>query len=547
VAPESLEQGELGAKVVEKDDGNRRDEELSSSTPGESFSNQSKTRQQQPSRSTVRSETRPTQDQKPIAIPVRNNSREFQLNQIRRRFHPKETIEETGTALSFGMVPTDPDFPFELARLNCILHVPNLYPNEDNLPSLKIMNPEMEKGFQINVEKGFDRLVTSALQRTGSVTLLGLMNSLDRNLESLLIGERAQTIKFVANMGARNVPKDEESRTEQQNIDRLRNNGPDSTPNPPTLPVGPIYSAEEKARAEQTRNDESRQLGARLSRLPLFKKSPDGSSFVIPITPSKPADLPTGLREVKAVKLNVPPLYPLEKSYIELQGVDKKDARPVEVGFDKWMRDSQHLALMSQVNYVAQNLQILAQTKVDEDVKPVDAMIATPQAVASLDEHKPGQLNIGNLGDRSHIKVIPRPPEWSEPQSGTDSDYTDEYDSYDSQAEFSQASDEGGAPIPEETTISNPARGVSLSFPALEIYGIELLELTSITLTLKCDRCKEMMDVKNIKAANVSSNNAPIRTEACKKCANTLSIGTRVLCPRFHRGYGGETNSDQRS
>lgn len=481
---------------------------------------------------------RPYQFQSPIVIPVRNNSREFQLNQIRRRFHSTESTDQNGTTLSFGMVPTDPDFPFELDQLRCVLHVPTQYPCEGYLPALKVTNPKMERGFQINVEKGFDRLVASTLQSTGSTTLLGLMNSLDRQLESLLTGERASTIKFVANAGDRHVPEQKTSPMTRKDSESRENIHPASTEemSPSSYLEGPAYSPEEKSKAEQARNDETRQLNARLSRLPLFKKSPDSSHFVIPITASNPVHLPLGLRNVKAVKLNVPPLYPLEPSHIELQGVEKEDARPVEVGFDKWLQNTRHLPLMSQVNYLAQNLHILAKTQVieDEGLKPTEILTVTspiaptpgPQSRPG-DEQKTGQLFVEKTEDRSHIQIIPRPPEWSQEQRD-DISSSEGSDSDASQDDASQASEEGGATIPEESTLSDLAAGVSLSFPSLELYGIELLELTSLSVTIKCDRCKEMMDVKTIKAANIPSNKAPIRVESCKKCANRLTIGMSV-------------------
>jgi len=190
---------------------------------------------------------------------------------------------------------------------------------------------------------------------------------------------------------------------------------------------------------------------------------------------------------------------------------------------------------MSQVNYLAQNLRILAKTQVveDEDLKPTEIPTVTSPIAPTPgplsrpgDDQKTGQLFVEETENRSHIQIIPRPPEWSQEQSD-DFSSSEGSDSDASQDGISQASEEGGATIPEESTSPDPAAGVSLSFPSLELYGIELLELTSLSVTVKCDRCKEMMDVKTIKAANIPSNKASIRVESCKKCANRLTIGYR--------------------
>jgi hypothetical protein len=65
-----------------------------------------------------------------------------------------------------------------------------------------------------------------------------------------------------------------------------------------------------------------------------------------------------------------------------------------------------------------------------------------------------------------------------------------------------------------------------LSLPFLELHGIELLELVSLSLTIKCDRCKTTLDVLNIK--NSSGNLSGVRSESCRKCANALDIGKGI-------------------
>ena len=117
--------------------------------------------------------------------------------------------------------------------------------------------------------------------------------------------------------------------------------------------------------------------------------------------------------------------------------------------------------------------------------------------------------------------VIPRPPEWNVADRGQESDDSDSSRSYDSGDEFTDIEEEEKESHVLETVPEGPERGMSLAFPLLELYGIEILELVSLSITVKCDRCKETMDVSNIHAASTA------RSESCKKCARPLTIGFR--------------------
>lgn len=424
------------------------------------------------------------------------------------------------------MAPTDPDFPFDMDELQCVLHVPRDYPGSER-PTLRVTNPEMPRGFQINVEKGFDRLVDSALENNRQTTLLGLMNSLDRNLERFLIAEKAPTIKFVANLGSREDAK----RTEKEKNATAQS---DSTVSDPPAAAAAAtaaapsvqYSPEEESQAEKRRKDETRQLEARLGRLSLYQKSPDGLSYVIPITPSKPDRLPESLRAVKTVKLVVPALYPLEKSSIELQQVEGDAARATEAGFKKWVHESARVTLMSQVNYLVHNMHVLASTPISDDRsrETPSAVAETETAVKPVPQESQTATAEEIQEDRPHVKVIPRPPEWSAPDdTESESDFTSDEES-EEEEEVSEDEEEGGAPVPEPSA-TTPARGVALSFPGLELFGIELLEVKMLCVTLKCERCKELTDVKNIKPTNDPSVVGTVRAESCRKCANAFGIG----------------------
>ncbi|KAL3464939.1 CHY zinc finger domain protein [Aspergillus heterothallicus] len=459
---------------------------------------------------------------RPISQSERSDPREFQLNQLRRRFRPTETTDDSGTTLSFGMAPSDPDFPFELQSLECVLKVPTTYP-ACGRPSLKVANPEMGADFQENISRGFDDIVDSALRMGGRETLLNWINSLDRHLERLLTTiERGPTLKFVPNAGrrdgdaSRHLADDLKSLT----VSHIPERKPESRA-PPAVKTRPVYTAEERFQAEKRRAVETKQLEARLGRLPLFQKARDGQSFVISIQPTKVDRLPMSIRPVKTIKLSVPQLYPLEHSSIELLGVLGMEAVAVEVGFSQWLNDHLQLNLVSQINYLASNIHNFAKTLV-EAPEPEQ-----PESEPPIPEvpQPPAELGSSFDDDKPHLHIIQRPPEWTIRDDESGSKGTDISTTED---EFSDDEEDGGAAVPfmaEPTT----EHGVALSFPFLELYGIELLELVGLYITVKCDRCKEPLDVRNIPQTKDSSGALSPKIETCKKCSNSMSLGFRRL------------------
>ena len=218
--------------------------------------------------------------QRPTPRAQLDDPRQFQVQQLRRRFSPTEKTEDNGTAFAFTMEPSDPDFPFDMDGLECVLHVPSSFPR-DQKPHIDIKNKDMGRGFQINVERGFDRLV----ERSPQSTLLGIMNALNKQLETLLTEQKADTIKISPN----SIPT------------RLSR----SKACQPSLPVEPkqsvvkpsaTYKQQQIRDAEARRSAETLQLEARLGRLPLFSKSIDGIAYNVPVQPRQHEDLPVPLR-----------------------------------------------------------------------------------------------------------------------------------------------------------------------------------------------------------------------------------------------------------
>lgn len=470
----------------------------------------------------------------------KNDPREFQLNQLRRRFRPQEQSDENGSTLTFGLAPSDPDFPFELDALQCILHVPSTYPAKGR-PKLTVTNVEMEAAFRANVSRGFDDIVDFAIRTHARGTLLNWLNTLDRQLERLLTTlERGPKLTFVANVGSgASTPAPTQAEKtgpapplQPQPTSAMNASAYFVSSNFPVVP--PRYTSEQKGTAEKRRSMEMKQLEARLGRLPLFHKRSE-TSFTIPIQPTKQDRLPRSLQAVKTVKLIVPPLYPLEHSSIEIQGVDSPEARSVGAGFAQWFDKNTQMSLVSQINYLASNMHNFAKTPLPEVAEQAQHEFLPAEEEISAQQSEDG-VPLESTGDKPHLHVIPRPPEWSVPEQGRGSDMTDE-SSYeeDSDDEEEEDSEEGGAPVP--AVLDTPDRGVALSFPFLELYGIELLEVSHLAITIKCERCKESMDIKNVPQL-AGPKDVP-KIESCNKCANSMSIGFRKQMMHSHANRAG--------
>lgn len=465
---------------------------------------------------------------RPISQSQTQDPREYQLGQIRRRFSPRESKQsaselwglEEGTLLKFKLTPSDPDFPFEMTALECSLSVPIKYPK--SRPKLRVENKDIPRGFATNIESGFDGLV----RERPDATLLELIKALDKNLETFLSAPKVDTVKIVTNKDTRHLSTLPSRSVEPAAISTRGGEekaAANEVNNESTDRVKQVeaFTAQQKAEASKRRESETRQLEARMGRLPLFKKSSDGIAYTIPLESRKPAELPAALKAVRAVHLSVPLLYPLQQCRIQLEGVDAAAAEPVEKGFELKAEGQKQTTLMGHINYLAQNMHHLAKTKPNLDlVKPSPEHTVPP---VSKGKEIEGQQDT----EKGHIQYTTRPLEWilmdSENVSNSDSD--DVY-SYDTEDEFSE--EEGGVEIKldiesqqeSQPPTQNPERGTAISFPFIELYGIELLEVVTLNLSIKCERCKEVMDIKGLK------NGAP-KAESCKKCASALSVAFR--------------------
>jgi len=441
------------------------------------------------------------------------DTRTYQLDQLRRRFSPKETTLDNGDlSLQFSLTPSDPDFPYDLDHLECDLHVPEAYPKQP--PTLHVRNKEIPRGFAINIEKGWDKLV----EEKRGATLLALTNALDRRLESLLSEQKAETIKLTIFKDAR--PQDSESTPKRGKQPQ------EPAVNPPPLPSRPRYVPEEPfskdqiAEAKARRAQEVRQLEARMSRLPAYQKSSDGIIYTLPLEPRRRDDLPVGLRSVQSVQLIIPLLYPLQSLRILLNDVSSEIAEPLEELFCQKAAEKKQMTLMAHLNFLAQNMHVLAKQAQNLPAPKLEAPIEQP---AEADREAKGAEHSSTFQiGKGHVHVIPRPPEWLLEDRSDGSDFSDEGSSDDE-----GDSEDSGVPVvgQQEGAVLNMSTqtaelGTAMSFPSVELYNIELLQVAILNLAIKCDRCKTVNEITGLKGGLEKQS-------SCKKCGTPFTVRFR--------------------
>lgn len=462
--------------------------------------------------------------QRPVPRAASQDPRTFQAGQIKRRYNAKEENKPEGvTELSFEMAPSDPDFPFEIDSLKCTIRLPSAFPMRP--PSLRVANKEMERGYQVNVERGFDVIWRQA----ANPTLLGAVKELDKKLEQLLTAQKADVIKIVAPSRAL-VPKAERDLPREPEFAKVM---PEEKAQPERQPVAsrPEPSEERKQQARDKRYDQVRILEHRLGRDPQFARLADGTVFTVPIHPRKKDSLPLPLQSIKAVQLYVPLAYDVDTCSIELLGVGGEGAKNVEAAFLRHAQELPDSTLLERINHLASNIHVMAAQPVES--RTATKLTASTAGVSKLTKNLLPTENIIDT-EKAHVKLIARPIEWGLPSKRGDDD-NPETTSDDDEDESSSDDAASGLDEEDENRVSSGngkpgsesrERGIMLSFPALDLHNIELLELQSVSLTVKCDRCKDLTTVSNI-SNNVLADPPQLRSERCKKCATQFSLGFR--------------------
>ncbi|KAI0407232.1 hypothetical protein F4802DRAFT_554628 [Xylaria palmicola] len=452
--------------------------------------------------------------QKPVPNSQRKDPRRYQLDQIKRRFSPTlGTLQDGSVTARFQLKPSDPDFPFELEQLDCELRIPSSYPEQT--AALSVKNKDIPRGFCVNIEREWDRLVSDR----PDATLLGLVTALDKHLEAFLSEQKAETVTLLSFKDTRHLNKPTKSLGEASAP--ATEVTPSESPKPARKPYIPEESltGEQIAHAKARRAQEIRQLESRMGRMPTYQKSADGVVYTLPLEPKRRAELPQGLQSVQSIQLIIPLLYPFQPLRVLLNDVASEDAEPLEEAFAKRATQQSQMTLMSHLNYLSQNMHTMArQVKSTKLVQTAPTSSDTAEK-ASKEPEIEGVTTASREDGKGHIHIIPRPPEWSyAPESGN-SDESDS-DFWDSSAD----SDGGGRIESHQPYVSSVAqqveRGTAISFPTIELYGIELLQISILNISTKCQRCKTLNEMTGLKPEAEKAAN-------CKKCGSPLTATFR--------------------
>ncbi|KAF3018468.1 hypothetical protein E8E14_008252 [Neopestalotiopsis sp. 37M] len=445
---------------------------------------------------------------KPVPQSQTQDPRKYQIEQLKKRFAAQISNLQNGvTNVSFHLKPSDPDFPFELDFLDCEVQVPRHYPEE--APLLRVKNKDIPRGFGINIESGWDKLVSERK----NATLLNLTNALDKNLETFLSEQKSETVTLMTFKDTRHL--DSSPVTSTENTTRNVTPQPVKAP-PPARPYIPeeSFTREQMAEAKARRAQETRQLEARMGRMSLFHKSADGIVYTLPLEPRRRSELPVELRPITSVQLIIPLLYPLQPLRILLNDVESKDAEVLEELFFVRASQQKQMTLMSHLNYLAQNIHVLAKTA-QSTLKQTTSEPQEEQQTADSSIH-----TIVDKDNKNHVQVIQRPPEWTliDEHGDSEGSSSDDWDSEDD-------SDGGGVLVERmNTSVYEAAHqvesGTSISFPLVELHGIELLQVTILGLNVKCERCRTINEVTGLKPNTEKAS-------SCKKCATAFTIKFR--------------------
>jgi len=484
-------------------------------------------------------------------IPEARNMRQFQLLQLQRRFQFKGDVgTNTTTEFTINLTPSDPEFPYAVDVLNFVLTVPQEFGasvsdgkadgtvtfDEENRPTIHVLNEDIPVGFKINIQNGFKDIVSNASKAT---TLLDMVNTLDKRLEGFLAAEKASTIKIIRNAPNKASPssvaytRNAAATSGPTKLDVFLHHGAYVESHSQKSAPLPAYSQDEIAIAAAKRAQDVRQLEARLGRSDVYHRTeaPDGELiYTVPLEARRRDMLPVPLLTMRTVILRVPKLFNLEPCIIRVTGtgITRDVSEPLEKKFTQQIKANPNWSLMAQLNALAANLHVMATEAMEEEAEAEKErrkheeekeLVQEVEIKAIIDDAEAGLLTTGkgDLGligdDREHIVVIPRPPEWSYVRGGGESDSDTEDDS-----EYEGISEDGG----EKREVGVPdsrERGTALSFPGIQMPGVQLLEVLVINVTVKCIKCKTTVDVMQVRPGG------KLRFDKCDKCSDIYGIG----------------------
>ncbi|CAO3575037.1 unnamed protein product [Mortierella alpina] len=542
-----------------------------------------------PQARTPRPTTR-TPVRKPVPRALQNLNREdaaasrraFEISQVQSRF-AQTLLAIDDTRFQLHILPSDPDFPYDIQSLHVQLTVPAAYP--DSPCTVAVLNKDIPKGFATNLERGF----AEAARQPKS--LLAHLNWLDTNMEQLLQKPPAPTIRFIGHGSSQPagspssaassspspspspspllpppLPKPVSSSSSTcPSTSSPSHSAPAATATATARPVShtpkapqPTFTADQIEQAGLQRQKQLNQIQAR------FRSSFESiSTTIVRIALESPG------REPLWINLLVPKVFPLEPCSIRLKDDDRNpeieswQARNVEQGFRKIVMASPQLSLFQLLNQLNRDLKDL----MNMPQRPTVASAPSPSSSSSSSSssYSPSSVtaephtSLSSLPDTSQSVEQPssvaqktsastfRPKEQEDEYRNPKLIYVDaspqttrrnfdqghdqgmatseDEDDEDSQSDSDEASSSGSEtgsddssddgsdgddPAAEEddlattstggphSTESSPKRGIEIRMPDLKLDHISLLHCRSLSLLVRCNRCKGLTEIPDL-------------------------------------------------
>lgn len=522
-----------------KSSSNKAAQAPSESTPEASGSSSSSSNRRNDKNERVNNNGRPNQRvraadpskvvRKPTtANPHRLSKRDQEIAQLRRGF-PSLTQDETdSTKFRMQLIPSDPDFPFDIQSLDFNLYIPLDYPSrriphrEDSnrpppptvFPMIVVQNEDIPKGFSVNVDMGF-KLLSEAYAQKG-LTLLDMIVALDRELENFLRQGKRDTIKIVKMNN--NRPKTASSDPAVSQLMPTQGDS-DTTPKFNFDSHTPIFVPPEVRKERQAQIDK---LKHSLGESSMWTVSSDKSEDVygITVTPKNPTDLPSDMNGELTFNLHVPNSYGISEPCFVIFPVFADDfpSSRVEGRFNEFARIHKDWKLFSLVNFLACRVGDL----MSEDYEAQDdGTFSAPKKETEVQEAQE-EATSSEIQDKARkiLSSLLQKPTTTMPSIDTPSIDTSATEEANEEAEMTDDS------AIEEDNIFNlepiKPRGIALQVPTLSMTNVGILECTTINLVVICDRCGTQNDLFNVVSGPYGRDSKPVAA-GCTKCKAVLA------------------------
>ncbi|KAF9288252.1 hypothetical protein BGZ68_000537 [Mortierella alpina] len=554
---------------------------------------------------------------KPVPKPLQNLSQEdaasslrtFEISQVQSRF-VQTFVAKDDTLFQLQIVPSDPDFPYEIESLHVQLTVPTAYPAAPC--SVVVLNKDIPKGFATNLERGF----AEAARQPKSI--LAHLNWLDANMEPLLQKAPAPTIRFIGH-GSNQASASPSSAASPSPSSISSPSLPPPLPKPAasssssTLPAPSPSSHSASATASRTSSqtpktpqptftaDQIEQAGLQRQKQLNQIQARFRSSFESISATNVRISLESPGRGPLWISLLVPKTFPLEPCNIRLKEDDRNpeieswQARNVEQGFRKIVMASPQLSLFQLLNQLNRDLKDLLNMPQQPTTVPTSSPSPSPSSSSSssvaetslpiassspLEPPLPKQTSSAvqkisvpgfmpkeqEEGYRSskliYVDGSSKPPrrnfDHDNDQGMVTSEDDDDEDSQDNSDEESSSGSETGSDgssdeeeeddqeeeeNPPVTTSaegpgheSSPKRGIEIRMPDLKLDHISLLHCRSLSLLVRCNRCKGLIEIPDLlpddgrstAAAAAASGPDKRKWKTCENCQSVLGAHFRA-------------------